>query len=84
MSDKITDAIRAVVNFPKDTTDEAAWNEYVTYFQGLPPFNRKTVLTFVDTECLDNIPAATRDAAKMLQKRRELEHMNEIMLRAGR
>jgi hypothetical protein len=84
VTDKLTEEIRKVINYPKDTDDESVWAGYVEYFQGLPALNRKQVLTFVDTDCLDHIPAITRDSAKTLQKQRQLSDINEILLRAGR
>jgi hypothetical protein len=84
MSDKLTEEIRKVINYQNDTNDEQVWADYIDYFQGLPAFNRKQVLTFVDTDCLDIIPVVTKDSAKVFQKRRQLSDINELMLRAGK
>jgi lipase chaperone LimK len=83
-SDKIMESIRQVGNYQAGTDDEAVWQDYIQYFTSLPALNRKQVMTFVDTECLDTIPAVTKSAAKMLQKKRQLEGINELMLKAGR
>jgi hypothetical protein len=84
MSDRMIDEIRRVINYSKDTDDASVWSEYLGYYQDLPAFNRKAILTFVDEEHFAHFPEVTKDAARMLQRKRQLDDINEILLRAGK
>ena len=84
MTDRMIEEIRRVGNFRAGTDDAEVWREYIDYFTGLPSFNRKQILRFVDEDCFAHVPAVTKNVAKLLQRRRELEDLNEKMLRSGR